>query len=118
MVRADLQEINPQTGERVSYTEIARQLEQIRERFDNENIELNIVGFSKLVGDVVDGLVAVIGFFVIAFFITAALLWIYCRSFKLSVVALLVALLPVIWLLGLLPVLGLGIDPMSILVPS
>ena len=31
--------------------------------------------------------------------------------------ALVVALLPVIWLLGLLPLLGLGIDPMSILVP-
>ncbi|MNZ62896.1 multidrug efflux protein [compost metagenome] len=28
-----------------------------------------------------------------------------------------VALLPVVWLLGLLPLLGLGIDPMSILVP-
>ncbi|CAM5605991.1 MMPL family transporter OS=Stutzerimonas stutzeri OX=316 GN=G7024_19335 PE=4 SV=1 [Stutzerimonas stutzeri] len=65
----------------------------------------------------VDGLIAVMGFFVIAFFITAALLWLYCRSLKLSVVALLVALLPVIWLLGLLPLLGLGIDPMSILVP-
>jgi len=117
MVRADLQEINPQTGERVSYIEIADQLEQIRQRFDNENIELNIVGFSKLVGDVVDGLIAVMGFFVIAFFITAALLWLYCRSLKLSVVALLVALLPVVWLLGLLPLLGLGIDPMSILVP-
>ena len=117
MVRADLQEINPQTGERVSYIEIAQQLEEIRERFDSENIELNIVGFSKLVGDVVDGLVAVMGFFVIAFFITAALLWIYCRSLKLTVVSLVVALLPVVWLLGLLPLLGLGIDPMSILVP-
>jgi hypothetical protein len=117
MVRADLQEINPQTGERVSYIDIARQLEEIRERFDNENIELNIIGFSKLVGDVVDGLIAVMGFFVIAFFITAALLWIYCRSLKLTVVSLVVALLPVVWLLGLLPLLGLGIDPMSILVP-
>jgi predicted RND superfamily exporter protein len=117
MVRADLQEFNPQTGERVSYVEIAKQLEEIRRRFDGENIELNIVGFSKLVGDVVDGLVAVMGFFVMAFFITAALLWLYCRSLKLTVVALLVALLPVVWLLGLLPLLGLGIDPMSILVP-
>lgn len=117
MVRADLQEINPQTGEQVSYIEIAKQLEQIRERFDDADIELNIVGYSKLVGDVVDGLVAVIGFFVIAFFITAALLWIYCRSLKLTLVSLVVALLPVVWLLGLLPLLGLGIDPMSILVP-
>jgi len=117
LVRADLQEFNPQTGEKVSYVEIAERLEEIRARFDSEHIELNIVGFSKLVGDVVDGLMAVLGFFVIAFFITAILLWLYCRSFKLTLVALLVALLPVVWLLGLLPLLGLGIDPMSILVP-
>lgn len=117
MVTADLQEINPETGEQVSYVDIAKQLEEIRTRFDNENIEINIVGFSKLVGDVVDGLIAVMGFFVLAFFITAALLWLYTRSIKLTVVALAVALLPVVWLLGLLPLLGLGIDPMSILVP-
>jgi len=117
LVRADLQEFNPQTGEKVSYIEVAQRLEEIRTRFDSEEIELNIVGFSKLVGDVVDGLMVVIGFFVIAFFITASLLWLYCRSFKLTLVALVVALVPVVWLLGLLPLLGFGIDPMSVLVP-
>jgi uncharacterized protein len=45
------------------------------------------------------------------------LLWLYSRSWRLTLVALVVALLPVVWLLGLLPLLGLGIDPMSILVP-
>jgi hypothetical protein len=33
------------------------------------------------------------------------------------VLVLLCAVVPVIWLLGLLPVFGLGLDPMSILVP-
>ncbi|NBA93710.1 RND family transporter [Pseudomonas sp. R5(2019)] len=117
MVRADLQEFNPETGERVSYVKIAAQLEAIRAKYDNADIELNIVGFSKLVGDVVDGLFVVVGFFIMAFFITAALLWLYCRSIKLTVVSLVVAMLPVVWLLGLLPLMGLGIDPMSILVP-
>jgi len=117
MVRADLQEINPETGEQVSYVAISRQLEEIRQTFENENIKLDIVGFAKLTGDVVEGLIDVIWFFVIAFFITAALLWLYCRSLKLTVVSLLVALLPVVWLLGLLRLVGMGIDPMSILVP-
>ncbi|MCY1266730.1 efflux transporter, putative, hydrophobe/amphiphile efflux-3 family [compost metagenome] len=117
LVRADLQEINPETGERVSYVEIANRLETIRKRFDNERIELNIVGYSKLVGDVVDGLFEVMGFFLMAFVITAVLLWLYCRSLKITLVSLVVALLPVVWLLGLLPLFGLGIDPMSILVP-
>ena len=117
MVRADLQDMDPQTGKSVSYTEVARRLEDIRAKYSNDDIEINIVGFAKLVGDVVEGLTTVIGFFVIAFVITALMLWVYSRSWRLTVVALAVALLPVVWLLGLLPLLGLGIDPMSILVP-
>ncbi|WP_162617470.1 hypothetical protein, partial [Bacillus pseudomycoides] len=39
------------------------------------------------------------------------------RSRKTTLLALVVAMLPVGWLLGLLPLLGYGIDPMSILVP-
>lgn len=117
MVSADLQDTDPKTGQPVSYTDIAQSLEQIRAKYNNDNIEINIVGFAKLVGDVVEGLNTVIGFFVIAFVITAVLLWLYARSLKLTVVSLVVALLPVVWLLGLLPLIGLGIDPMSILVP-
>ncbi|MFI0546190.1 MAG: RND family transporter [Brachymonas sp.] len=59
----------------------------------------------------------VIGFFISAFLITTILLWIYSRSLKLTLLALLVAMLPVMWLLGILPMLGMGVDPMSILVP-
>ncbi|UVE17419.1 efflux RND transporter permease subunit [Pseudomonas sp. LS44] len=117
MVRADLQDRDPKTGKSVSYVDVAKSLEAIRAKYNSENIEINIVGFAKLVGDVVEGLNTVIGFFVVAFLITALLLWLYSRSLKLTVVALTVALLPVVWLLGLLPLLGLGIDPMSILVP-
>ena len=117
MVRADLQDTDPKTGQPVDYVEIAQRLEEIRAKYGSDTLEINIVGFAKLVGDVVEGLNTVIGFFVIAFFITALLLWVYSRSLRLTLVALSVALLPVIWLLGLLPLLGLGIDPMSILVP-
>ncbi|MDD2058924.1 MMPL family transporter [Pseudomonas sp. GD03860] len=117
MVRADLQDLDPQTGKPVDYAQVAQHLEDIRAKYGNDQIEINIVGFAKLVGDVVEGLMTVIGFFVVAFVITGVLLWIYSRSLRLTVVALVVALLPVVWLLGLLPLLGLGIDPMSILVP-
>ncbi len=117
MVRADLQDIDPQTGKPVDYVEVAQRLEELRHKYASADIEISIVGFAKLVGDVVEGLNTVIGFFVIAFVITALLLWLYTRSWRLTLVALVVALLPVVWLLGLLPLLGLGIDPMSILVP-
>jgi uncharacterized protein len=117
LVRADLMDVDPNTGERLDYGIVARQLEEIRTKFEKNNIEIHIVGFAKVVGDVMSGLFGVITFFVIAFIITGGMLWAYSRSFSLTVLALVVALLPVVWLLGLLPLFGYGIDPMSILVP-
>lgn len=117
MVQADLLEINPQTGERLEYADVAGKLEEIRAKYETADIEINIVGFAKMMGDVMEGLTAVLTFFGIAFLITAALLWAYSRSLKLMTTVLLLALMPVVWLMGLLPLLGYGIDPMSVLVP-
>jgi uncharacterized protein len=117
MVRADLLEMNPETGAKLDYADVAKKLEAIRTKFNNADVEVNIVGFTKVLGDVMEGLFNVMLFFVVAFVITAVLLWMYSRSTSLTVLALLVALLPVVWLLGLLPLAGYGIDPMSILVP-
>ncbi|NML16698.1 MMPL family transporter [Azohydromonas sp. G-1-1-14] len=117
LVRADLLETDPQTGQHLDYGEVARKLEAIRARFESRNIEIGVVGFAKIVGDVMDGLLNVVAFFAIALTVTAALLWTYARSVKLTLLALAVALLPVVWLLGLLPLMGYGIDPMSVLVP-
>ncbi|QLD51581.1 efflux RND transporter permease subunit [Paraburkholderia fungorum] len=117
LIRAELRETDPVTGKHLDYSAVARQLEQIRARYSNQDVEVDIIGFAKLVGDVEAGISGVIGFFALAFLITAALLFAYTRSAKTTVLALFVALLPVVWLLGALPVLGLGIDPMSILVP-
>jgi hypothetical protein len=117
LVRADLLEVNPETGDKLNYSEVSQKLEEIRRNFSSDKIEINIIGFAKVVGDVIDGLLIVVTFFGIAFVITAVLLWLYSRSLNLTVVALLVALLPVVWLLGCLRLLDMGIDPMSILVP-
>jgi predicted RND superfamily exporter protein len=117
LIRAELRETDPTTGQRFDYATVARQLEAIRARYANQNVEVNIIGFAKLVGDVESGIAGVIAFFAVAFLITAVLLFVYTRSLKTTVLALIVALLPVVWLLGALPLLGLGIDPMSILVP-
>jgi predicted RND superfamily exporter protein len=117
LIRADLVDTDPQTGRPLDYAQLSAKLEEVRARLQSDKIEVHVVGFAKVVGDVIEGLGNVLAFFVVAFLITAALLYGYSRSLKLTVVALLVALLPVVWLLGLLPLLGLGIDPMSILVP-
>ncbi|POF43841.1 transporter [Pseudomonas laurylsulfativorans] len=117
LIRADLQEINPQTGRKVDYAEVAAALDKIRDKYASEQIEVNVIGFPVLIGDIITGLSSVFAFFLVAFVITMVLLFFYCRSLRLTLLALTVALLPVIWLLGLLSLMGFGIDPMSILVP-
>ncbi|WP_322070929.1 efflux RND transporter permease subunit [Paraburkholderia bannensis] len=117
LIRAELRETDPATGRRLDYSAVAKQLEQIRARYASQNVEVDIIGFAKLVGDVEAGIAGVMVFFGIAFAITALLLLAYTRSLRTTALALCVALLPVVWLLGALPMLGLGIDPMSILVP-
>ena len=117
MVVATLQENDPQTGERLNLQDVAKQLEAIRGKYESESTGVHIIGFAKAMGDIAKGAAGVLLFFGIAFVITAVLLYWYSGSLVLTVMALICAIVPVVWLLGLLPVFGLGLDPMSILVP-
>ncbi len=117
LVRAELLEIDPGSGQRLDYSVVAGKLEQIRAKFQTQDIDIHIIGFAKAIGDISDGARGVLLFFLIAFIITTVLLFFYSNSLKLTGLALFIALLPVLWLLGLLPILGYGIDPLSILVP-
>ena len=117
LVSAELLELDPGSGTRLDYTAVAAKLEKIRSRHQKDGTTVHIIGFAKAVGDITEGAYAVLLFFAFAFVITAVLLYLYSGSAKLSAVALICAMVPVVWLLGLLPLLGFGIDPMSILVP-
>jgi len=117
LIRADLLDTDPETGKKLDYPKVAAALEALRVKYQKDGVQVHIIGFAKAVGDITDGARGVIAFFGIAFLITALLLLWYTRSVKLTVVALVCAMLPVIWLLGTLPLLGYGIDPLSILVP-
>lgn len=118
MVSAEVLEIDPTTGERLDYQVVASMLEErIRGQYETDEVSVHIIGFAKVIGDVADGARSVIAFFFVAFAITAVLLWFYTLSMKLTVAALACSVTAVIWQLGMLPILGFGIDPMSILVP-
>ena len=117
MVVATLQDLDGETGQRLDLRNIGTQLEQIRTKYENDKVSVHIIGFAKSIADIAEGASSVLIFFVAAFFITAALLYWYSGSFMLTSCALIAATIPVIWLLGMLPLLGLGLDPMSILVP-
>jgi predicted RND superfamily exporter protein len=117
LVSANLLELNAVTGESLDYQEVARQLEAIRTDFEGEGYSVHIIGFAKIIGDVADGARGVVAYFGVAFVITALLLFLYSRSVWLTVLPLVCSVTAVIWQLGLLSLLGFGIDPMNILTP-
>jgi predicted RND superfamily exporter protein len=117
LIRATLLDADPQTGKPFDYQAIAKAFEGLRTKFEKDGVKVYIIGNVKAVGDIADGARGVIGFFGVAFLITALLLYWYTKSLKLTAVALVCAMLPVLWLLGCLPLIGFGIDPLSILVP-
>ncbi|MDX1755226.1 MAG: MMPL family transporter [Marinobacter sp.] len=117
MVVATLQEVDPTTGERIDLQAVGNRLEDIRAELENDQVTVNIIGFSKAIGDIANGARGVLVFFAVAVVIIALLLYWYTRSKRLTALTLVTAAVPVVWLLGLLPLLGLSLDPMSILVP-
>ncbi len=117
MVVATLMENDPDTGQRLDLQNVAQQLEDIRAKYETKNTGVYVIGFAKAVGDIAKGAAGVLVFFGVAIIITALLLYWYSGSLMITSLALICAIVPVIWLLGLLPVFGLGLDPMSILVP-
>lgn len=117
MVWANLREERPDSEEKLDYQEVAAQLESIRQDFEDDSHSVHIIGFAKIVGDIADGARGVLVYFGVAILITAILLLIYSRSIALTALPLACSIVAVIWQLGLLKLMGFGIDPMNILTP-
>ena len=81
------------------------------------DITVHIIGFAKVVGDVTDASTEVLSYFFVAILLMIGLLWLFCGSFRLSLLPLSAALVAVVWELGLLRLAGFGLDPFAILVP-
>jgi predicted RND superfamily exporter protein len=117
-VIASLLEVDPATGKRLDYAQVAAALEHnIREKYQSDRISVHIIGFAKVIGDITDGAKGVLVFFGIALVISAVLLYYFSQSLMLTVLPLLTSFCAVIWQFGILNLLGFGIDPLSILVP-
>ncbi len=118
IVLAPLQEKNPETGLPLDYRELSEKLERdIRDKYDDDTINIRIVGFAKVVGDLIDGAVQVVIFFGLAVVITFVLLLLYSRCLRSTIVVLVFSILAVISQLGILNLLGFGVNPYSMLVP-
>ena len=126
MVSAQLLDADPETGAPVDYIEISRELEQkVRARIEGENLEVavalsvsvHMIGFAKVVGDVADGALSVITFAIVTIGLTLLFVWVYIQSLRIALVPVISSLVAMVWMLGLLVILGYGVDPLGILVP-
>lgn len=105
-------------GHRVDYKKLRTQLETIRAKYEKEGkVKIYIVGFSKLIGDLMAGLEKIMLYFLIAAIIAAIIILLYTKCLRSTVLVLFCSFIAVLWQLGLIAALGFEIDPYSILVP-
>lgn len=104
-------------GRSLDYALLSRQLETLRGKYEAEGVAIHITGFAKIVGDLIDGVRAVLVFFAMAVAIATAMVFWYTRCIRSTLLVVLASLVAVVWQLGLLPLLGYALDPYSILVP-
>jgi predicted RND superfamily exporter protein len=104
-------------GRAIDYARLSGQLDALRTKYEAEGVRVHITGFAKIVGDLIDGVRAVLVFFAIAVAIATAMVFWYTRCVRSTLLVVLASLVAVVWQLGLLPLLGYALDPYSILVP-
>ncbi|WP_408598447.1 efflux RND transporter permease subunit [Pseudomonas sp. PLMAX] len=117
MLLVPLLDIDTETGKPLDYGDFSRKLEQVRAKYQSDQISIHMVGFAKVVGDLIEGLGQVLVFFATAILIAGALVFNYTRCVRSTLVVLMCSVIAVVWLLGLLPILGYDLDPYTILVP-
>ncbi|WP_220459581.1 efflux RND transporter permease subunit [Rugamonas fusca] len=113
------------TGERIDYWQLSRDLDGLRARYEHGlapdgkpwGVKIHVIGFAKIVGDLLSGLVQVAQYFLIALAIAAVLLFGYTRCMRSTFLVLACSVVAVLWQIGLLAVFHLELDPYSMLVP-
>ena len=112
-----LQENNSVTGETLDYHDLGLRLESLRDKYESDDIQIHITGFAKLIGDLITGMQQVLFFLILTIAICTVVLFLYTRCLRSTLLVVLCSLMAVVWLLGLLKLLGYELDPYSILVP-
>jgi predicted RND superfamily exporter protein len=123
MIVVPLLDKDPQTGQRIDYRTLSQGIEAIRDKHEVEGdgkapaVRMHVIGFAKLVGDLIEGLFRVALYFGFAAVVAAGIIYYYTRCVRSTVLVLACSLVAVLWQLGLVAAFGFEIDPYSILVP-
>jgi uncharacterized protein len=117
MILLPLMDTNAETGQPLDYGAFARELERKIRAAESERIGIHVVGFARLVGDLIDGLWRVAIFFALATIVAGINIFFYTRCMRSTLLIGLCSFVAVVWQLGSIRLLGLSLDPYSVLVP-
>ena len=117
------------TGKPLNYHDFSQRIEALRSQIEfagaphqageegTGQYKIRVIGFAKLVGDLIDGLIQVILFFALAVATSLLIIFLYTRCVRSTLLVVGCSLVAVIWQLGIIAWLGYAIDPYSVLVP-
>lgn len=118
VIRVPLLESDPETGKPLDYGAFSLALEKdVREYFATQGVNIRVIGFAQIIGDLLAAASDIAVFFAVTVVLISLLLYGYCRCWRSTAATVLTCLLTVVCQLGLLNLLGFGLDPYSILVP-
>ncbi|RKT14171.1 hypothetical protein B0G69_7403 [Paraburkholderia sp. RAU2J] len=117
MIQIPLLDTYPDTGKPLDYAKLTRQIEDVLQRESHGEVRVHVVGFAKLIGDLISGLNLITMYFGMAALIALVVIFLYTRCIRSTLLVVSCSLIAVIWQLGIIKTLGFVLDPYSILVP-
>jgi predicted RND superfamily exporter protein len=132
MLVVPLLDVASATGHGINYYLFAQTLEQqLRDKVEfagdsaarkagkegTGKYKVHVIGFAKLIGDLIDGLIQVMMFFGLAVVTSFVIIYLYTRCIRSTLLVIFCSLTAVVWQLGIVAWLGYAIDPYSVLVP-
>lgn len=117
MITADLNE-HDASGKPLDYVQFNHLLEKkIRDKYQDGNYQIQIIGFAKQIGDIADGAIGVLRFCALSILLTALAVYWYSHSIRFTVLPIVCSLTSLVWQFGTLKLMGFGLDPLGVLVP-
>ncbi|MDY7533072.1 MMPL family transporter [Pseudomonas sp. Bout1] len=105
------------TGEAFDYKAFRDQIETLRGDFKQRGVDIQVIGFAQLIGDLIDGLNQVLVYFLIAAVTATLFILFYTRCWRSTLLVTGCSIVAVVWQMGLMQAFGFVLDPYSILVP-
>nr|ART38641.1 G498 [uncultured bacterium] len=117
IVHAPLLDFDPVTNGPLNYYDVYERLEYLRARYEQAGVDVHIIGFAQLMGVLIDGVREVLRFFLFTLLVASATVYWYTRCPRSTGIVVLCSVIAVVWQMGLSRLLGLNLNPYSVLVP-